>query len=239
MGKVIAIDGPSGAGKSTISRLLASRLGFDYLDTGALYRAVAFHLRRKGLNENSTDKEIEGALKGFSLTFKDGRVIIKTVPLGNEQSMNHQSCEEDVSEAIRTTEIGHYASVFSARRVVRDFLLYIQRDIAGKRDIVAEGRDMTTVVFPDSWKKFFITASEDVRARRRYEQLKDKGIDISMEEAMRDIMERDRRDQERDIAPLIVSKDAIIIDTSNKNIEGVLEEVLRFIEKDQEKKIKQ
>lgn len=221
MGRVIAIDGPSGAGKSTISRLLARRLGFRYLDTGALYRAVALYLRRKGLTDKSTDEEIKKALEGFSVTFKDERVIIKD-PFS----------EEDVTEKIRMTEIGHFASVFSAKMVVRELLLDIQRNIGREGDLIAEGRDMTTVVFPDSWKKFFITASEDERAMRRFEQLREKGIDISMEEAMRDVRERDKRDQEREIAPLRVSKDAIIIDTSGKTIEEVLEEILSFIEKD-------
>lgn len=217
MGRVIAIDGPSGAGKSTISRILAERLGFQYLDSGALYRATALYLRRKGLNEDSTEEEIKDALKGLSITLTEDRVFI----MG-----------EDVSDAIRTTEIGHFASVFSAKGVVREFLLGTQRDIAIKDDLVAEGRDMTTVVFPDSWKKFFITASEDERAKRRFKQLKDRGINISMEEALRDVRERDKRDQERDIAPLMVAKNAIIIDTSNKNIEEVLEEILNLIEKD-------
>lgn len=226
MGRVIAIDGPSGAGKSTVSRLLAERLGFKYLDTGALYRATALYLRRKGLNENSTDEEIKQALDGFSITFREERVFIKG---SSELSTIGHLSDEDVSDIIRTTEIGHFASVFSARKVVRDFLLDIQRDMAEESDLIAEGRDMTTVVFPDAWKKFFITASEDERARRRFEQLKDKGIDISINEAIRDVRERDRRDQERDIAPLRASKDAIIIDTSNKKIEEVIEEMLSFI----------
>jgi len=221
MGRIIAIDGPSGAGKSTISRILAERLGFIYLYTGALYRATALYLTRKGLDEDSPDEEIEKALRGFSINFKDGRVYVKDP---------EQSDEEDVTDAIRTTEIGHYASVFSARGVVRAFLLGIQRDIAERGDIIAEGRDMTTVVFPDSWKKFFITASENERAKRRFEQLRGNGIDVSMEEAVRDVRERDKRDQERDIAPLRIAEDAIIIDTSNKGIHEVIEEILRIVE---------
>lgn len=227
MGRVIAIDGPSGAGKSTVSRLLAERLGFKYLDTGALYRATALYLRRKGLNENSKDEEIKQALDGFSVTLREERVLIKGS--GNNLSAIGNLSDEDVSEIIRTTEIGHFASVFSARKVVRDFLLHIQRDMAKEDDLVAEGRDMTTVVFPQAWKKFFITASEDERARRRFEQLKDKGIDISINEAIRDVRERDKRDQERHIAPLRAPKDAIIIDTSNKKVEEVIEEILSFI----------
>ncbi len=208
MGRVVAIDGPSGAGKSTISRLLAKKLGFQFLDTGALYRAVALHLRRAGAGPDSTDSGISGKLKNISIDFKDGRVFLN---------------EEDVSEAIRTTEAGHYASVFSARKAVRDFLFQIQKDAALHHDIVAEGRDMTTVVFPEAWVKIFLDASEEGRAWRRYLQLKEKGIEITMEEALRDVKERDLRDSKRDIAPLKRVDDAIYIDTTNLNLDEVIE----------------
>lgn len=214
MGKVIAIDGPSGAGKSTISRLVAERLGFQFLDTGALYRATALHLRRKGLKEDSSDEEIANALKGVEIVFMDGKVFLNG---------------KDVSEEIRTTEAGHYASVFSAKKAVRDFLLQIQRDAAQENDIVAEGRDMTTVVFPSAWKKFFLDASEEGRARRRYLQLKEKGMEITMEEALRDVQERDKRDSSRDIAPLKRADDAIYIDTTDLTLEDVLKGVLEAI----------
>jgi cytidylate kinase len=214
MGKVIAIDGPSGAGKSTISRLVAEELGFQFLDTGALYRATALHLRRRGLKEDISDEEIANALKGVEITFMDGKVFLNG---------------EDVSEKIRTTEAGHYASVFSARKPVRDFLLEIQRDAAIENNVVAEGRDMTTVVFPNAWKKFFLDASEEGRARRRYLQLKEKGMDITMDEALRDVQERDKRDQSRDIAPLKRADDAIYIDTTDLNLEDVLKKVLEAI----------
>ncbi|GAB4410015.1 MAG: (d)CMP kinase [Thermodesulfovibrionales bacterium] len=230
MGKVIAIDGPSGAGKGTVSRLLAERLGFQFLDTGALYRAVGLHLRRKGLNEGATDGEIKKALEGVSITFKDGRVFIKDSSL----ITHHPSLSsgEDVSEAIRTPEAGHYASVFSAKKVIRDFLLQVQRDAALNNNIVAEGRDTTTVVFPEAWKKFYLDASERERAKRRYLQLREKGIDITMDEALRDVVERDRRDQGRSVAPLVKAKDAIIIDTTDKSVEQVLENILEFIRSD-------
>src|SRR5208283_721182 len=152
MKRVIAIDGPSGSGKSTISKRLSEELGFQFLDTGALYRAVALHLRTANLTPESSDAEIGGALKGVTVLFEKGRVILN---------------DRDVSDAIRTTEAGHYASVFSARHAVRDFLLQVQRDAALYDDIVAEGRDMTTVVFPRAWRKFYLDASEESRARRR------------------------------------------------------------------------
>ncbi|MDI6729288.1 MAG: (d)CMP kinase [Thermodesulfovibrionales bacterium] len=214
MGKVIAIDGPSGAGKSTISRLIAGKLGFQFLDTGALYRATALHLRRKAIEPESHDIEILAALNGVTINFKNGRVFLNG---------------EDVSEEIRTTEAGHYASVFSAKKAVRDFLLQIQRDAAIENDIVAEGRDMTTVVFPSAWKKFFLDASEEGRARRRYLQLKEKGMEITMDEALRDVQERDKRDSSRDLAPLKRADDAIYIDTTDLNLEEVLKKVLEAI----------
>jgi len=214
MGKVIAIDGPSGAGKSTVSKLIAEKLGFQFLDTGALYRATALHLRRKAIEPESHDIEILNALNGVTINFKNGRVFLNG---------------EDVSEEIRTTEAGHYASVFSANKVVRDFLLHIQRDTAIDNDIVAEGRDMTTVIFPNAWKKFFLDASEEGRAKRRYLQLKGKGMDITMDEALRDVMERDKRDSSRDIAPLKRADDAIYIDTTDLNLEDVLKKVLEAI----------
>ncbi len=248
MNRVIAIDGPSGAGKSTISKLIAEKLGFQFLDTGALYRATALHLRRKGLHENSADDEIEKALEGLSVIFKDNRVFIRDPSLkdSNKSAVTSIKKEnstssllvtdnsslllgEDVSDAIRTTEAGHYASVFSARKAVRDFLLDLQRDAAVHNDIVAEGRDMTTVVFPDAWKKFFLDASEEGRAKRRCLQLKEKGMDITMEEALKDVRERDIRDQSRDIAPLKRADDAIYIDTTDLDLEDVLKKALEVI----------
>lgn len=214
MGKVIAIDGPSGAGKSSVSKLIAERLGFEFLDTGALYRAAALYLRRMNMPDESPDSDISRALDGVVINFKDGRVFLN---------------DEDVSDAIRTTEAGHYASVFSARKAVRDFLLQTQRDAAINNDIVAEGRDMTTVVFPNAWKKFFLDASEQGRAKRRYLQLKEKGMDITMDEALRDVRERDKRDSSRDIAPLRKADDAVCIDTTDLSLDEVIEKILKAI----------
>jgi cytidylate kinase len=221
MGKVIAIDGPSGVGKSTVARLVAEKLGFEFLDTGALYRAAALHLRRKGLREDSSDNEIINALNEVTITFKNNRVFLK--------NNSRLIFGEDISEEIRTTEAGHYASVFSEKKAVRDFLLQAQRNAALENDIVAEGRDMTTVVFPNAWKKFYLDASEKQRAKRRYLQLKTKGIAITMEEALTDIRERDRRDSSRDIAPLKRACDAIYIDTTDLSLDEVIEKVLQSL----------
>lgn len=217
MGKVIAIDGPSGAGKSTVAMMLAERLGFQYLDTGALYRAVGLAIRGKGLGEDASDAEVSGALSGLVVSFREGSVYLNG---------------EDVSDDIRTTEAGHYSSVFSARAPVREFLLPIQREAAAAGDgLVAEGRDMTTVVFPDACKKFFIDASTEVRAKRRFRQLKEKGMAVSMQEALNDVAERDRRDSARDIAPLRVDEGAVYIDTSDLSIADVIGKMTTETEK--------
>lgn len=211
MGRVIAIDGPSGAGKSSISRLLAGRLGFQFLDTGALYRATALYLQGKGIPPEAQDREIVAALEGVIVEFRDGRVSVNG---------------EDLSGMIRTPEAGIAASIFSARRPVRDFLLHVQRDAALHSDIVAEGRDMTTVVFPDAWRKFYLDASEEGRARRRYLQLREMGMEIVMDEALRDVRVRDEKDSSRDIAPLKRADDAIYVDTSDMSLEEVMEVIM-------------
>lgn len=217
MGKVIAIDGPSGAGKSTIARMLAEKLGFLYLDTGALYRAVALLFLRRGIGPEDDDGALSGALKSTEVLFSDGRVYLNG---------------DDVSRDIRTPEVGHYSSVFSARRVVRDFLLDVQRRTSLHSDLVAEGRDTTTVVFPDAQRKFYLDASVEERMKRRYRQLKEMGVDVTEDGAERDVIERDKRDQARDIAPLIRAGDAIIIDTTNRSIQDILDKILEVVRSD-------
>ncbi len=218
MGKVVAIDGPSGAGKSTLARSLAAALGFEYLDTGALYRATALALRFKGVAPEDDDKKIKDALEGVRIDFRDGKVYLD---------------DRDVSEEIRTKEAGHYSSVFSARRPVRDFLLPLQRGFSssssGGKDLVVEGRDMTTVVFPGAWKKFYLDASLLERARRRYEQMAAARRHISMEDAMEDVALRDKRDSSREIAPLKISEEAFYIDTTNLSESQVLEKMIEVI----------
>ena len=212
MGRVIAIDGPSGAGKSSVSRLVAKRLGFQYLDTGALYRALALHLTRKGTSPGSAEEEIVRAVANAEIMLDRDRVFLNG---------------EDVSDAIRTPEAGHYASVFSAKKVVREHLFKIQKDAGLNADIVAEGRDMTTVVFSDAYVKIYLDASEEGRAKRRYLQLRTNGISIAMEEALKDVRDRDFRDKNRDVAPLRRAEDATYMDTTDMSIDAVVDAIIR------------
>lgn len=224
MPKVIAIDGPSGAGKSTVGRLIAKALGFNYLDTGALYRAVALALREGGIEPDAPADKIQAVLNNITLTFKDGKVFLKEKVRGGEGGDGR-----DISENIRSAEIDYYSSVFSTKKIVRDFLLNAQRNTTLNNDIVVEGRDTTTVVFPDAWKKIYLDASLEERAKRRYLQFREKGIDRSIDKCREDIMERDLRDSNRDIAPLKKAADAFFIDSSELSVEQVVEKILEFI----------
>ncbi len=217
MGKVIAIDGPSGSGKTTVAKLIAKELGFNYLDTGALYRAIALALRNNAIEPEDSDDKIRDVLSKNHISFNNGRVFLNGI---------------DVSEDIRSTEIDHYSSVFSARKIVRDFLLYAQRDAALNSDLVVEGRDTTTVVFPDAMKKIYLDASVEERAKRRYLQYKGKNIDISMDESIRSIINRDLRDASREIAPLKKASDALSVDSSNLSVGLVIKKILDFIRTD-------
>jgi len=217
MRQVIAIDGPSGSGKTTIAKLVAQELGYRYLDTGALYRAVAFFLRRHSVQPEDSDERIRDVLSRAVVQFRNGRVILNEV---------------DVTDNIRSKDIDHYSSVFSARSVVRDFLLQSQRNAVLHDDLVIEGRDTTTIVFPDAQKKIFLDASVNERARRRYLQYKEKGIEVTLEESLNTILERDKRDASRDIAPLVRAPDAFLVDSSNLSIESVKDIILDFIRKD-------
>jgi len=215
--QVIAIDGPSGSGKTTLAKLIAKELGFNYLDTGALYRAVALALSSNGIKPEDSDDKLRDIISKNHITFSNGRVFLNGW---------------DVSEDIRSAEMDHYSSVFSARKIVRDFLLHAQRDAALNSDLVVEGRDTTTVVFPDAKKKIFLDASVEERAKRRYLQFRGKGIDISIDESRRNIIDRDKRDSSRDIAPLKIAPGALLVDSSDLSVEQVTKKILGFIRTD-------
>ena len=214
MKKIIAIDGPSGAGKSTIAKLLATELGFEYLDTGALYRAAALNLVRLGLDEKTSDNAISAALEKTRVEFEKGRVLLNG---------------EDVSEDIRSPEAGHYASVFSARGPVRAYLMQTQRNSAVKTDLVAEGRDMTTVVFPEAFVKIYLDASVEERTKRRTAELIEKEFAVDEQRVRAEIIERDARDSGRELAPLKKADDAFYVDSTGLSKEEVLRKIIELL----------
>lgn len=216
-GFIIAIDGPSGAGKSTITRLLAKRLGFLHIDTGAMFRAVALMAQRAGIDP--ADQEGLATLcTGLSLDLVAEDDHCRVVANG-----------EDVTAAIRTPEISLLTSRISAVGVVRNFLLELQRQMGRTGRVVLEGRDIGTVVFPDAQVKFYLTASAEERGRRRYLELSAKGEQVSLEQTIAEVRQRDEADRRRSIAPLRKADDAIEIDSSDLTIEQVVERMERII----------
>ncbi len=214
-----AIDGPGGAGKSTVARAVAKKLGFLYVDTGALYRAIGLSVYRKGIDPKNR-QEVAASLADtkVSLAYKDG---VQAVFLH----------DEDVSSLIRTPEMSMYASAVSAIPEVRAFLFSLQRDIADSNDVIMDGRDIGTVILPDAETKIFLTASPETRAKRRLLELQAKGIDAKLEDVLREMNERDKNDSGRDIAPAIPAEDAVHIDTSDLTFDEVVEAVIAEIEK--------
>lgn len=216
---IVAIDGPAGAGKSTVSKLLSRRLGLSFVDTGALYRTVALSARRQSIAPDD-DAALGALLPRINIVFRT---------LGEENRVFLDG--EDVSTAIRTPEISLLASAVSARPVVRDGLLGLQRRLALEAPVgaVLEGRDIGTVVFPDADLKFFLVASPDVRARRRYEELFQKGSDSSLDAVLADQNKRDRDDSSRAVAPLKPADDAVRVDTSGLPLSEVVQTLERVI----------
>ncbi len=213
---VLTIDGPSGAGKGTVSRLIAQQLEWHYLDSGAIYRALALELTEKDVLHDSITEIVEVAL-AMDLVFESGEEQLVI--------LNGQ----DITDLLVLESTGNAASKIATIPEVRAALLQKQRDFKQAAGLVADGRDMGTVVFPEAQYKVFLTASALTRAERRYKQLKLKGIDANLSKITTDIQERDQRDSERQFAPLIPAPDAVHIDSSNLSIQAVVEEVLSLV----------
>ncbi|HIY54033.1 MAG TPA: (d)CMP kinase [Candidatus Agathobaculum merdavium] len=221
----VAIDGPSGAGKSTVARAAAAKLGYVYVDTGAMYRAIGLAVCRRGISGD----DIAGIV-----------ATLPTVELAIRYQDGEQHillCGEDVSEAIRTPEIAKYASQVSAVPEVRAFLLETQRNMAKNGNILMDGRDIGTVILPDAPVKIFLTASDEARAQRRYLELCEKGQQVTFDQVLHDIRQRDLQDSTRAVAPLRQADDAVLLDTSDISLEQSIEAVLRIIrERTEERK---
>ena len=215
---IVAIDGPSGAGKSTLAKRVARELGFTYLDTGAMYRALALKILRQGLNLEDSAKLAE-LVDSTEIDLVESGGTLKVVLDGT-----------NVSDLIRTPEVSQMASKGSAFPVVRKRMLNLQRRLGKKGNVVAEGRDIGTVIFPHADVKIYLDASVDERARRRYEELRKTGRAISYDDTVREMEERDKRDTERELAPLRKADDAVVIDSSALDAEEVAETVLRVIQ---------
>ena len=212
----IAIDGPAGAGKSTIAKAVAKELEFIYVDTGAMYRAMALYLIRKGILPKEKEK-MEEACKNaeISIVYENGaqQVILDG---------------ENVTEYLRQEEVGNMASVSSANPKIREKLVQLQRVLASKENVVMDGRDIGTCVLPHADVKIYLTASARTRALRRCKELEEKGIDCVLEEIEADINDRNYRDMHRDISPLKQAEDAVLLDSSNMNITEVKDEIIRL-----------
>ena len=210
----IAIDGPAGAGKSTIAKMVSKKLNCIYVDTGAMYRAVALFFIKNGIasdDEKRIAKEIENIQVDIQFEAGDQKVLLNG---------------KDVTEEIRAERVGNWASEISKYTLVREYLVKMQREVATKQDVVMDGRDIGTVVLPQANVKIYLTASSKVRAMRRYNELTQKGVFCDIHDIEQGIMERDAQDMNREISQLRQAKDAILIDSSNMTIDEVVEKIV-------------
>ncbi len=211
----IAIDGPGGAGKSTIAKEIAKKLGIEYVDTGAMYRAVGYKMRKENINSSEEEKILE-VLNNTKIDFDNGVIYLD----GN-----------DISCKIRNREISKAASEFSSIKAVREKLVEIQREIGRKKDVVMDGRDIGTNVFTDAQFKFFLTAEDKERARRRYEELIVKGENADFEQVLEEIRQRDYKDMHRKLNPLVQAEDAVLVDSTNMTPDEVVKFMCDRIQK--------
>lgn len=211
----IAVDGPSGSGKSTVSRELAERLGYRYVDTGAMYRGIALRSKTMGADPEDDDG-LEEVCRGVDFVFRGKKIFMNG---------------EDVSVEIRTPEMDGLSSLVSAKKPVRKAMIKLQREMAEGGGIVMEGRDIGTVVLQDADAKFFLTADPDVRGKRRFDERNVRGEDVDFKRVFYDMGKRDKDDSARELSPLKSARDAKIIDTTNINVEKVLEIIMKELEK--------
>ena len=215
----VAIDGPSGAGKSTIARKVAGELGFLYIDTGALYRSIGYYVLKKG-GDPEKKEDVEAALPGIRLELRHADGVQRVFLNG-----------EDVSDQIRTPAVSMAASHVSAFPAVRACLLELQRKMAREHNVIMDGRDIGTVVLPDAELKIFLTATPEDRARRRYEELVEKGEAVTFDEVLKDVIQRDYNDTHRDIAPLRQAEDAVLADTTGFELPQSVALIRSLVEK--------
>lgn len=214
MGKIIAIDGPAGSGKGTISKILANKCNLTYIDTGAMYRAIAYVTLKNNIDIKEEDKIVEIA-NNSKIEFIDGKTYLNG---------------EDISKQIRTMEVTKIVSPISSIVKLREILVSMQRKMADNLDVIMEGRDITTVVFPNATYKFYLDASIEERSNRRYKELKEKGADVTIDEIKENIAKRDYNDMNKPVGALKRTDDAIYIDSTNLSIDEVVEKIKNVIE---------
>ena len=216
-GLTVAIDGPSGAGKSTVAKALAKRLGYIYIDTGAMYRSVALRVKEKSISPEN-ESAVSQLASSLHLTL---------TPQGEQIRV---FCDgRDVTEAIRTPEISRLASHISREKAVREALVRMQREMGDEGGVILEGRDIGTVVFPDAEVKFYLDAEGDERARRRFDEMVEKGVKVDFKETQEELMQRDHNDMHRVHSPLKKAKDAIYVNSTHRSVEGIVEEMTRIV----------
>ncbi len=210
----IAVDGPAGSGKSTVAKEIASRLGIIYLDTGAMYRAVTYLALERQMDVKKS-QDLRTIVDSLTLEMEPGRIFVNG---------------QDVTESIRLPEVSRNVSYTAMDAYVRERMVALQRSIAGNKSVIMDGRDIGTHVLPNAKYKFFLTATAEERAERRMKELHEKGFDVSFEQLVNEIKERDRLDSEREVSPLVKAEDAIEIDTTSMGIQDVVRFILDFVE---------